>query len=174
MSAPTLCVVGTDATMVYDALHNVIAERSATSTPPWRSRTSPPRTSPWRGDSTLAAVLEALYTPPFLVERRVVVVRDAQLLVADEVAQLSEWMRAPAPGTFLIARGRRREEQATRQGRRPTWSRSTWARASPTASPSSRPSLGEYRVTLDRATAQRVAEQVGDDVARVDALARTL
>jgi DNA polymerase-3 subunit delta len=34
--------------------------------------------------------------------------------------------------------------------------------------------VGEYRVSIDHATAQRVAEQVGDDVARVDALARTL
>jgi len=32
----------------------------------------------------------------------VVVVRDAQLLVAEEVAQLTEWMSAPAPGTVLI------------------------------------------------------------------------
>jgi DNA polymerase-3 subunit delta len=34
--------------------------------------------------------------------------------------------------------------------------------------------MQEYGVTIDRATCQLVADQVGDDVARVDALARTL
>ena len=34
--------------------------------------------------------------------------------------------------------------------------------------------LAEYDVTIDRATAQQVADQIGDDVARVDALARSL
>ncbi len=34
--------------------------------------------------------------------------------------------------------------------------------------------MDEYHVVIDHATAQKVAEQVGDDVARVDALARTL
>jgi DNA polymerase-3 subunit delta len=34
--------------------------------------------------------------------------------------------------------------------------------------------MDEYDVTIDHTTAQRVAEQLGDDVARVDALARTL
>jgi DNA polymerase-3 subunit delta len=34
--------------------------------------------------------------------------------------------------------------------------------------------MDEYGVTIDHATVQKVADQVGDDVARVDALARTL
>ena len=46
--------------------------------------------------------------------------------------------------------------------------------ARPTAWPSSRPRWTSTASSIDQATAQRVAEQVGDDVARVDALARTL
>ena len=34
--------------------------------------------------------------------------------------------------------------------------------------------LAEYRVTIDRATAQRISDKVGDDIARVDSLARSL
>jgi DNA polymerase-3 subunit delta len=34
--------------------------------------------------------------------------------------------------------------------------------------------MAEYRVSVDRHVCQQVADQVGDDVARVDALARTL
>jgi len=34
--------------------------------------------------------------------------------------------------------------------------------------------LGEYQVSIDRQLAERVASQVGDDLARVDSLARTL
>jgi hypothetical protein len=51
----------------------------------------------------LPRVLEALNTPPFLVERRVVVVRDAQLLVADEVAQLTQWMGSRAGHVLVLA-----------------------------------------------------------------------
>jgi DNA polymerase-3 subunit delta len=34
--------------------------------------------------------------------------------------------------------------------------------------------LAEYRVTIDKATAQRISDKVGDDISRIDSLARTL
>ena len=77
----SVCVVGTDATMVYDAVHNVIADALGDLDPSFALQdfTAKDVTSAG-GESVAPRVLEALNTPPFLVERRVVVVRDAQSL----------------------------------------------------------------------------------------------
>lgn len=174
MSNSSVCVVGTDATMVYDALHNVVASALGDLDPSFALQDFTAKdVTLGSGESALPRVMEALYTPPFLVERRVVVVRDAQLLVADEVTQLLSWMSAPAPGTVLIvgvvgAKSNKLVKAASEVVEVNVGSRV----ADRVAFVKSK--LDEYRVVIDHATAQRVAEQVGDDVARIDALARTL
>jgi DNA polymerase-3 subunit delta len=167
-------VVGTDATMVYDAVHNVVADALGDLDPSFALQDFTAKdVTLSAGESTLPRVMEALNTPPFLVERRVVVVRDAQLLIADEVAQLTEWMSSPAPGTVLIvavvgSKANKLVKASTEVVEVNVGSRV----ADRVAFVKSK--MDEYDVVIDHATAQRVAEQVGDDVARVDALARTL
>ncbi|HVA54071.1 MAG TPA: hypothetical protein VNF05_11230 [Acidimicrobiales bacterium] len=174
MSSASVCVVGTDATMVYDAVHNVVASALGDLDPSFALQDFTAKdVTLGSGETTLPRVMEALYTPPFLVERRVVVVRDAQLLVADEVAQLGVWMNAPAPGTTLIlavvgAKSNRLVKLAGDVVEVNVGSRVADRVAFV------KEKMDEYGVVIDHATAQRVAEQVGDDVARVDALARTL
>ncbi|MCU1363278.1 MAG: hypothetical protein JWM55_1106 [Acidimicrobiaceae bacterium] len=174
MSSPSVCVVGTDATMVYDAVHNVVASALGELDPSFALQDFTAKdVTASAGESTMPRVLEALNTPPFLVERRVVVVRDAQLLVADEAALLAQWMGAPAPGTVLIlavvgSKAHRLVKAAgevveVNVGTRLV-DRVAFVKAK----------MGEYGVVIDHAAAQRVTEQVGDDVARIDALARTL
>ena len=174
MSDAVTCVVGGDATMVYDAVHNVVTNALGDLDPNFALQdfTAKDVTSA-AGDSVISRVIEALNTPPFLVERRVVVVRDAQLLLADEVATLSSWMKSPAPATVLIvavvgAKSHKLVKAAgevidVNVGSRPA-DRVAFVETK----------LSEYRVNVDRATAQKIADRVGDDVARVDALARTL
>ncbi len=169
----SVCVVGTDATMVYDALHNVIVDALGDLDPAFALEDFTAKDVTAAGESTLPRVLEALNTPAFLVDRRIVVVRDAQLLVADEVAALSAWMATPTPATVLIlavvgAKSNRLVKAASavvevNVGSRVA-ERVTFVKEK----------MVEYDVVVDHATAQRIAEQVGDDVARVDALARTL
>jgi len=65
--------VGTDATMVYDAVHNVIAEALVNSIPPSRSRTSRRRTHLVWGEPINAARDRSAQHAAVLVERRVVV-----------------------------------------------------------------------------------------------------
>jgi len=174
VSSASVCVVGTDATMVYDAVHNVVASALGDLDPSFALQDFTAKdVTLGSGETTLPRVMEALYTPPFLVERRVVVVRDAQLLVADEVAQLGVWMNAPAPGTTLIlavvgAKSNRLVKLAGDVVEVNVGSRVADRVAFV------KEKMDEYGVVIDHATAQRVAEQVGDDVARVDALARTL
>jgi len=174
MSSPSVCVVGSDATMVYDAVHNVVASALGDLDPSFALQDFTAKdVTLGSGESTLPRVMEALNTPPFLVERRVVVVRDAQLLVADEVQQLTEWMSSPAPGTVLIVavvgtKASRLAKSASEVVEVNVGSRVADRVAFVKAK------MDEYDVVIDHATAQLVAEKVGDDVARVDALARTL
>ncbi len=174
MSSASVCVVGTDATMVYDAVHNVVASALGDLDPSFALQDFTAKdVTLGSGESTLPRVMEALNTPPFLVERRVVVVRDAQLLLSDEVAQLGAWMSSPAPRTILIlavvgAKSNRLVKLAGDVVEVNVGSRVADRVAFV------KEKMDEYHVVIDHATAQRVAEQVGDDVARVDALARTL
>lgn len=57
----------------------------------------------FRGDEVdLAAVADAAATPPFLADRRVVVVRDIGRFGADELAPLLAYFEAPLPTTAVV------------------------------------------------------------------------
>lgn len=160
--------------MVYDAVHNVIATALGELDPSVALQDFTAKdVTQGSGESTLPRVLEALYTPPFLVERRVVVVRDAQLLVAEEVARLSEWMDAPADGTVLILAVVGTKSHRLVKAAGEVLDVNVGSRVADRVS-FVKSKMDEYGVVIDHATAQQVAEKVGDDVARVDALARTL
>lgn len=53
----------------------------------------------------LAAVADACATPPFLAERRIVVVRDVGRFVTDEVQPLLAYLEDPLPSTVLVLTG---------------------------------------------------------------------
>lgn len=56
-------------------------------------------------DVDVGALVDACTTPPFLVDRRVVVVRDAGRLHAADAARLDDALRAPLPGVHLVLVG---------------------------------------------------------------------
>ena len=121
----------------------------------------------------VSRVMDALTTPPLLSDRRVVVVRDAQALGVEECRPLLEWLAAPTTTATLVlgvvgARthrlvGASADVRHVAVGSRPA------ERVAFVAD-----TLARHGVRVERSVAQRVAERVGDDVARVDALARTL
>ena len=172
MSTSSICVVGTDATMVYDSLHNVVESALGTLDPTVALEDFTARDSS-AGESATARLLDALYTPGMLVERRVVVVRDAQYVTSDEVKALLEWMASPTPQTVLVlavvgAKSNKLVKAAdevldvnvgNRQVDRQEFVAGKFA---------------QYKVTADRNVVSVVVSRVGDDLARVDALARTL
>jgi DNA polymerase-3 subunit delta len=171
--AATTAVVGTDATMVYDALHNVVATALGDLDPSFALQDFTVKDVTNAGESVVSAVLEALNTPPFLVDRRVVVVRDAQGLLADETAVLVEWMQRPAPDVFLIvavvgAKSHKlvKAAQDVVEVNVATGAKNRVAFVND--------KMKQYRVTIDAGAAARISDQVGDDVARVDSLARLL
>ncbi len=172
MSHSSICVVGTDATMVYDTVRTVVEGALGDLDPTVALEDFTARDSS-TGESSTARLLDALYTPAMLVERRVVVVRDAQYLTADEVKALLGWMSSPTPETVLVAavvgaKSNKLVKAAddvvdvnvgNRQADRLEFVASKFA---------------QYRVSVDRSVVSAVLDRVGDDLARVDSLARTL
>ena len=53
----------------------------------------------------VGAVVDACMTPPFLVERRIVVVRDAGQLTAPDAKRLVAYLGDPLPTTVLVLVG---------------------------------------------------------------------
>ncbi len=168
------CVVATDPTLVADALHRVVAEALGSLDPSFALQDFTAKDATSTSDAPLLSlVMEALNTPPFLVGRRVVVVRDAQQLTADEVETLVGWMKSPTPDVVLclgvvgpktnklvkaadeiVAAG-----AGSEKGAKPSYVRDTFA---------------QYGVEADAAALALVLNHFGDELERVDALARTL
>ncbi len=177
MSEALVAVVGTDATIVNDAIHATITEELGGIDPSMALEDIAVREGASSDDDVATVtqrVLEALNTPPFLVERRVVVLRDVQALRDDDVEHLLSWATSPTPGiTFIVSQvgGRSKTKLVKAAGRVvdvAVGSRPKDRLAFVTTK------LDEHHVRVSGAVAQQIADRLGDDMARVDSLARTL
>ncbi len=164
----SICVVGGDATMVYDELHRQVEAALGGLDP----SSALEDFTAGAGDEVPARVLEALRTPPFLVDHRVVVVREAQALSKDAAADLVAWMQDPTPAAVLIVGVVGSRAGALARAAQQTVETAVGSRAQERVSYVER-RFGDYGLTLESAAARGVAEALGDDMARVDALART-
>ncbi len=124
----------------------------------------------------VGAVVDALATPPFLVERRVVVVRDAGRLTAADAARLADALTDPLGSTTLVlvggggvvpqvlvkavARCGEIVDAAVGRGR----DRSRWLAEALTQAP----------VRLTAPAAALLEAHVGEDVGRLEGLLETL
>ncbi len=124
----------------------------------------------------IGAVIDACTTPPFLVERRVVVVREAGQLVAADAKRLASYLEDPLPTTALVlvggggtvpqaltkAIGSRGElvETAVGTGR----ARSQWLADHLSGGP----------VRLDGAATALLSAHLGGDMGRLEGLLETL
>jgi len=169
----SVVVVGTDATMVHDELHRVIESALGDLDTSFALQDFTVKDVTAAGESVIAAVLEALNTPPFLAPRRVVVVRDAQGLSAEETAALLAWLERPAPDVALVvgvvgAKSHKlvKAAQEVVEVNVASGARNRTAFV--------QEKMRSYNVTIDAGAATMISERVGDDVARVDSLARLL
>lgn len=124
----------------------------------------------------VGAVIDACTTPPFLIDRRVVVVRDAGRLGAADAGRLVTLLDDPLPTTALVLVG---GGGAVPQGLvravgavgevidssvRTAKDRSRWLQDH----------LDHAPVRLNAAAARRVGEHLGEDLGRLEGLLRTL
>jgi DNA polymerase-3 subunit delta len=128
-------------------------------------------------DRGLGALLDACLTPPFLTDRRVVVARNAGVLVADDGARLAQYLDDQLDTTDLVlvagggtvpqklvaavkAKGQIVDAAAPRQAK----DRTSWIVDKVRQSP----------VKLDNRAAQRLAEHLGEDVSRLGGILEVL
>ncbi len=173
MIGSSVAVVGGDATMVDDEVRLVVGEALDGLDPAFALEDLTVGAGDADAVAIVARVMDALTTPPLLSDRRVVVVRDAQALGAQECRPLLEWLAAPTTTATLVlgvvgprthrlvgAVGDvRHVAVGTRPAERVAFVTDTFTR---------------HGLQVERSVAQRVVERIGDDVARADALARTL
>lgn len=177
MSDALVAVVGSDATIVNDAVHAMIAELLDGIDPSMALEDLSAREGGGSDDeagSFTQRVLEALNTPPFLVDRRLVVLRDVQSLRDEDAEHLVAWANSPTPGiTLLVGQvGLKTKGKLVKAASRVL-----------DVAVGSRPRdrlsfvterLENYGVRTTPAVAQKIADRLGDDMARMDSLARTL
>jgi DNA polymerase-3 subunit delta len=123
-------------------------------------------------DINVGAVVDACLTPPFLIDQRVVVVREAGRLLTADVPRLVEVVKDPLPSTVLIlvggggtvpaplvkaitASGKVIDVSVTRPGDRKAWLHDH-LRGAP--------------VKLEPQAAQLLGQHVGEDLGRVEGL----
>ncbi len=123
-------------------------------------------------DINVGAVVDACLTPPFLIDRRVVVVRDAGRLLTADVPRLVEVVKDPLPSTVLIlvggggtvpaplvkavtAAGKVIDVAVSRPGDRKAWLHEH---------------LRHAPVKLEPQAAQLLGQHVGEDLGRVEGL----
>ncbi len=177
MSDAVVLVTGSDATIVNDTVHEVIDELLDGHDPSMALEDFLLKEKDAEEDElapVISRVLDALHTPPFLIDRRVVVLRGAQGLSSDDAKSLAAWADAPIEGTTLVL-------ATVSDKAKPALS--AMATRVISTSVGSQPKLRAafvaerfeaHELKCPPGVLQRVAERVGDDVARVDSVARTL
>jgi DNA polymerase-3 subunit delta len=170
-----VAVIGSDETVLNDAVHDVVTDLLE-GLDPSMALEDLGSTVSGNGDgpSQIGRALDALNTPPFLVPRRVVVVRSAHSLNAEDAQRLCEWSSSPTPGISLVV------ELLGARGRSPlAKAASRVVDVSVGSRPKDRQAFLEERLLshglkLAPSVVSQIAERLGDDVARVDSLVRTL
>ena len=124
-------------------------------------------------DVLLDKILIALNTPPFLIPTRVVVVRSAFLMGKADTEKLVAWTQNPVPGVTLIVTGKgtKTSPLVKAADRVVDVNVSTRAKDVPEYV---RTVFEKYGVKADTQVVRDVAEFIGEEVERVDPLARTL
>jgi DNA polymerase III delta subunit len=156
--------------MVADELHNVVRAQLGDVDPTIGLEDFSMDDSS-EANNVAQRVLDALATPPFLVERRVVVLREAQQLNASQVTHFISYAQAPTPGVIFVAGITGRSDKLAKACDEVI---SVAAGNYKERDAYVAKKFDEYGVVSDAATIHKVAETIGEDVSRVDQVARTL
>ncbi|MDP9386997.1 MAG: DNA polymerase III subunit delta [Actinomycetota bacterium] len=165
MKAPTAWLVrGDDPSLVGEEVRRLVEELSGG---------DPLAVEDLSGDdATVAAVVDACSTPPFLGDRRVVVVREVGRFGADDLAPLLAWLADPLPSTALVLGGGggqvgtrlvnavRKVGRVVEAGAGTGKARGQWLAARLASAP----------VRLDARAADALGRHLGEDVGRLTTL----
>ena len=126
-------------------------------------------------DLDLAVVADACRTPPFLAERRIVVLRDVGSWTTDELAPIVDYLADPSPTTalVLVAGGGRISTKLSAAVKARGHVMAT-AVAGRDARSWVRDRIRESSLTVDRAAESLIEANLGEDVSRLGALLAVL
>jgi len=96
---PAVLVRGDDASLVGQAVHDLLGTLVGENDP---SMVVEEHGGPGADDLDVGLVVDAITTPPFITDRRIVVVRDAGRLAAADGARLVACLDDPVPGVTLV------------------------------------------------------------------------
>lgn len=99
MTAPAFVVRGDDPSLVAESVRGIVADTVGGDAAGLAVEDL------MAGDVDVGAIIDACLTPPFLADRRVVVVREAGRLGADDAARLAAYLGDPSDTTTLILAG---------------------------------------------------------------------
>ena len=177
MTAPTPPVYllrGDDPTLLADAVRDLVTELAGDED---HGLIVEDMTFVQGDDQRMARLLDACLTPPFLTDRRIVVGRNAGLLTAEEGARLVEYLADPLDTTVLVLvggggtipqklvaaikeRGAQIDAALPRQGKE----RTSWIATR----------LKDAPLAFDAAAGAKLADHLGEDLARLGAIVETL
>jgi DNA polymerase III subunit delta len=163
-----------DAPLVAQAVHQVVESLTEGCDP----ATCVEELGPTGADDLdVARLVDAMTTPPFLVDRRIVVVRDAGRLTAADATRLADLLAAPVEGVTVVF--------AAGGGTIPPTLQRAIAASGEVLDASVGASLKDRRgfvaarakassVRLDAPATDRLTAQVGEELSRVDGMLETL
>lgn len=171
---PAILVKGSDAALVAQGIHRAIDELLEGRDP---SSCVEELGGGTADDFDLARLVDAMTTPPFIVDRRVIVVRDAGRLNQADATRLAELLADPVAGVTVVF--------GAGGGTVPTALQKAITSAGEVLDASVGASLRDRRsfvaerakssvVRLDPAATDRLTSQVGEDLSRVDGVLETL
>jgi DNA polymerase III subunit delta len=165
---------GNNEIIVNDALHALVAETLNGLDPAMALEdftVNDDTLTPDERDSFVQRIVTALNTPPFLVPHRVVVVRNAFALAKANVEVLSRWIEAPVPEVTLILAGTTTKSHALLKVVGRTIDTTVGFKEGESFV---KGKLRENNLRVDPAAIGPIMDRLGEEVERVDALARTL
>jgi DNA polymerase-3 subunit delta len=162
-SSPVHLLKGDEPTLLADALHALVADVSGGDAN---------SVEDLGAEAGVEAAVEAAQTPPFLAERRVVVLRDVGRFRTEEVAPLVEYLKDPMPTTVvvLVAGGGQTPNKLVDAVKKAGHVQDTGAGTGKARAQWLTDHMKQAPVSLDRDARTLLAEHLGEDVGRLGTL----
>ncbi len=174
MPDSSIALFGNNEIIVNDALHTLVGETLDGLDPAMALEDFTVNDDTLTSDERenfVQRIVTALNTPPFLVSHRVVVVRNAFALAKGNIEVLSRWIESPVPDVTLILAGTATKSHALLK----VVGRSIDTTVGFKEGESFvKEKFRENKLRVDPSAIGPIMDRLGEEVERVDALARTL
>lgn len=170
---PSVLIRGDDPALIGQAVHQIVGELIGDRDPAMVVEEHTEQTWDSGGAS---AVVDALSTPPFLTDRRIVVLRDAGRISSADASRIAAVLSDPAPGVVLVvaAGGGTIASSLVKAIEKAGTVKDTKVGTGRARSAWLHERLHESPVKVDSGAAERIGEHLGEDLGRLEGLLEAL